>query len=67
MNTIFLPWNHISLFFFGFDQGFVELDKNAERIICINPFQANVSFLYPLKTSGNVWLSDFCKGYGNET
>ena len=30
----------------------------------INPFKANVSFLYfsPLKTPENLWLSDFFRG-----
>ena len=33
----------------------------------IYPFQANVPFLYPLKTSENVWFSDFFSEYKNGT
>ena len=31
--------------------------------IFINPFQATDPFLYPLKTSENLWFSDVFKGY----
>ena len=33
----------------------------------INPFQANVPFLYPLKTSENLWFSDVFRGYRKGT
>ena len=29
----------------------------------LHPFQANVSFLYPLKTSENLWFSDVFRAY----
>ena len=29
----------------------------------VNPFQANVLLLYPLKTSENLWFSDDFRGY----
>ena len=31
------------------------------------PFQVNFSFLYPLKTSENLWFSDVFRGYRKET
>ena len=31
----------------------------------ISPFQPNVQFLYPLKTSENLWFSDVLRGYRN--
>ena len=31
--------------------------------VYINPFQANTPFLYPLKTSENLWFSDVFRGY----
>ena len=33
----------------------------------LNPFQANVPFLYPLKTSENLWFSDVSRGYRKGT
>ena len=30
-------------------------------------FSSNVLFLFPLKTSENVWFSDVFRGYRNET
>ena len=30
----------------------------------LNPFQADVHFLYLLKTSGNLWVSHVFMGYG---
>ena len=32
----------------------------------INPFQANVPFLYPMKTSENFWFSDVFVGIERE-
>ena len=32
-----------------------------------NPFQANVPFLYPLKTSENLWFSEVFRGYRKGT
>ena len=29
----------------------------------INPFRATDLFLYPLKTSENLWISDVFRGY----
>ena len=40
---------------------------NCKLIHSINPFHASISFLYPLKTSGNLWFSDVFKGYRNGT
>ena len=34
----------------------------AERHININPFHATGLFLYPLKTSENLWFSDVIRG-----
>ena len=33
----------------------------------INPFHASVLFLYPLKTSENLWFSDVFRWYRNST
>ena len=33
----------------------------------INPFNATGLFLYPLKTSENLWFSDFFQGVKKET
>ena len=33
------------------------------RSIRINPFHTNVPFLYPLKTSENLWFFDVFRGY----
>ena len=33
----------------------------------LNPFHINFPFLYPLKTSENVWFSGVLRGYRNET
>ena len=38
--------------------------KNIFLAIFFNPFQANVPFLYPLKTSDNLWFSDVFRGGG---
>ena len=32
----------------------------------INPFESSVPFLYPLKTSGNLWFSNVFRGQRNE-
>ena len=32
----------------------------------INPFHVNLSLLYPLKNSENVWFSDVFREYRNE-
>ena len=32
-----------------------------------NSFEANVLFIYPLKTSENLWCSEVFRGYGNGT
>ena len=34
------------------------MQSSTGRAVNINSFHANVSFLYPLKTSGNIWFSD---------
>ena len=39
--------------------------KNVFFVSCNNPFQPNISFLYPLKTSENLWFSDVFRGYRN--
>ena len=31
---------------------------------CMNPFHATGPFLYPLKSSENLWFSDDFRGYG---
>ena len=36
-------------------------------VLCFKPFRANVSFLYPLKTSKNLLFSDVFKEYRNGT
>ena len=36
--------------------------KLAIWITGINPLQANIPFLYPLKKSENFWFSDISKG-----
>ena len=36
-------------------------------IIIFCPFQANIRFLCPLKTSKNLWFPDIFWGYRNET
>ena len=33
------------------------VDLHRNQLICIKPFQANASFLYPLKTPENLWVS----------
>ena len=33
--------------------------------VMINPFESSVTFLYPLKTSENLWFSDVFRGYRN--
>ena len=33
----------------------------------LNRFQVNVIFLYPLKISENLWISDVFRGHGNRT
>ena len=33
----------------------------------VNPFQVNVPFLYPLKTSENLWFSDVFNEHRNGT
>ena len=33
----------------------------------INPFYANLPFLYPLKTTENPWFSGIFRGYTNGT
>ena len=32
-------------------------------MVVINPFHVTGSFLYPLKTSENIWFSDVFRGY----
>ena len=49
---LIFPWN------FLLSQGM----KNIFLAIFFNPFQANVPFLYPLKTSDNLWFSDVFRG-----
>ena len=39
----------------------------TSRINSINPFHADVIFLYPLKTSENLWFSDVFREYRNGT
>ena len=47
------------------------IDMNLRIIIpsthFINPFKSNVTFLYPLETSENLWFSDVFRGYRNVT
>ena len=58
-----------------FDKFFVPLVSKLKSIAeyywdtsesLIGPFQANVSFLYPLKTPDNLWFFYFNRGYRNE-
>ena len=35
--------------------------------VTLNPFESNVTFLYPLKMSENLWFSDVFRGYKNVT
>ena len=37
--------------------------KEHSSILAINPYYVTGLFLYPLKTSGNLWFSDIFKGY----
>ena len=37
------------------------------QIFYISSFHANAPFLYPLKTSENIWFSDVFREYRNET
>ena len=41
-----------------------KFEKNllGRLTLTFNPFQANVPFLYPLKTSENLWFSDVFRG-----
>ena len=41
------------------------LDFGPKNVL--NPFSTNVSLLYPLKTSENLWFSDVFRGYGSGT
>ena len=41
--------------------------NTKNRIMSINPLESNVTFLYPLKTSENLWFSDVFRGYRNVT
>ena len=43
------------------------LQNFSERFWRILSFQASVFFLYPLKTSDNLWFSDVFKVYRKET
>ena len=47
-------------------QDFLSVPGHFETL-CVNPFHANFPFLYPLKTSENLWFSDVFRGYTNET
>ena len=35
--------------------------------VAFNPFKSSVTFLYPLKTSENLWFSDDFRRYRNVT
>ena len=39
----------------------------TKSVNLVNPFSPSVTFLYPLKTSENLWLSDVFRGYRNVT
>ena len=39
------------------------LKRDSNKGRDFNPFQANVLFVYPLKTSENLWFSDALRGY----
>ena len=63
-------------FFIKFVSMYVRLDWKCQQCLIekinniswlIKPFNANVSFLYPLKTSENQRLPDVFRGYRNET
>ena len=43
------------------------VNNRRYRLQNINSFQPNVSFLYPLKTSENLWFSEVLRGYENVT
>ena len=50
------------IFFIVFN---VSSDEN--KVTSINPFQANATFLYPLKTLETQRFSDIFRGYGKAT
>ena len=37
-------------------------DIRTYNALILKPFQANVPFIYPLKTSENLWFSDVFRG-----
>ena len=43
----------------------LKVSSNYNKTTLINPFQANIPFLYPLKTSENRSFSDVFRGYRN--
>ena len=52
----------------------LEFSKHVDSLIrllklqnLLNPFYSSVTFLYPLKTSENLWFSDVFRGYRNVT
>ena len=51
------------------DRETMETFSKEEHFITetINPFYSNVTFLYPQKTSENLWFSDVFRGYRNVT
>ena len=55
-------WEKVSTFqfFLDFKPRFARGLHNT--VFNINPFHATVLFLYPLKTSGNLWFSDVFSG-----
>ena len=47
--------------FEGFSNWEILTDHDWEDTV--NPFQPNITFLYPLKMSENIWFSDVFVGY----
>ena len=49
-----------------FSEG-IKMTNGMKQVInlylLLNPFQATCLFLYPLKTSKNLWVPDVFKGY----
>ena len=48
-------------------QPIIEKVLKLVYFVGLNPFQSSVTFLYPLKTSENLWFSDVFRGYRNVT
>ena len=56
---------YIKTFISALEKSYSQISETS--INFLKSFQANVPFLYPLKTSENLWFSDVCRGYRNGT